>query len=146
LVHHWVLYYHQKTPYSLTVLKSSIPVFIILPFILIVILAESIQTYEWLDILLGFSLICLSIYSIFFYIFTLFVAYKQKDIINIRVNIFFWWTLPLFSVGGIIYNERNFILLAIISLIWMLPLISWANKHRKKIKLKKQEEVLVEEA
>jgi magnesium-transporting ATPase (P-type) len=89
-------------------------------------------------------IVVLFLYSVLFYIFTLFVSYKQKDKINLRVNIFFWWTLIIgfFSFAALLDSIQTetilFSQLIISFSIWTLPLFWWANKYRKNLKLKKQ--------
>jgi hypothetical protein len=144
LIHHSILHKYQKEPYSLTILRSYIPILIILAFLMIGIVIERGGQNKGSNYWLIVPIVVLFLYSVLFYIFTLFVSYKQKDKINLRVNIFFWWTLIIgfFSFAALLDSIQTetilFSQLIISFSIWTLPLFWWANKYRKNLKLKKQ--------
>jgi len=135
LIHQYVLYRFQKAPYSLSVLRSYMPtpIFLILISIGLIIDIDNVEE----NYVLRYSVVGFLLYSIALYVYTIFVAFKQKDKINLRANFFFWWSIiPLIFVEhGITIGYIPLTISAFI--IWILPLIWWANKYRKKLQLAK---------
>jgi O-antigen/teichoic acid export membrane protein len=134
LIHHSVLHTYQKTPYSLSVLRSYIP-FVILICLLItgVIIDPTNIGINYLYRISGFGLF---FYVPLLYIFTIFVAYKQKDKLNLRANIAFWLVIVILILLIFFTNDTltGYHLIAF-ALLALLPLIAWwVYKDRKKLK------------
>lgn len=133
LIHQSVLYNFQKAPYSLSVLRSYIPSLILFPCLFIGLLIEWGGESEGSNDLLFISVLALFIYSFFLYLYTIFVAFKQKDKINLRANFFFWWTAIIFIVWLFSSPSSETTLGMFLSgLIWIAPLIWWAINIEKK--------------
>ncbi len=138
LVHHSVLHAYQKTPYSLTVLRSYIP-FVILIVAFGIGLLIMIDTNADVTFLYYSSAVGLLFYTPLLYIFTIFVAYKQKDKLNLRANIIFWLIIfiLIFSISLISESFTGYHLIAVIAIIISFPISWWVYKDRKKLKLEK---------
>jgi hypothetical protein len=125
------LYFYQKTPYSLTILRSYIPALIIIPFLIVGLIIEWGGQNRGANNILRVSAIAFIFYSIFLYIYTIFVAFKQKDKINLRANFFFWWSCIMGVLLLPLLGAESILVFILLSLFWIFPLIWWANKYRK---------------
>ncbi|WP_338791806.1 TIR domain-containing protein [Bernardetia sp. MNP-M8] len=146
LIHQYVLYTYQKAKYSLTILKMYIPAIILGGFFLVGVVIElNGGTGGGSNYFLIISSFLLLFYIFILYIFTIFVAFKQKDKLNLITNFFFWWTvlLLIFVVpfGDLIDTPLFYILFFI---IWLTPLVWQLYKFFKNINIKKKQTVILE--
>lgn len=132
LVHHSVLYTYQKTPYSLTILRSYIPFVILIVAFGIGLIINFNNSGE--NYLYTISAIGLAFYTPLLYIFTIFVAYKQKDKLNIRANSILWlvivtliFILPFTNDSFTMYH-----LISVVAIIISFPISWWIYKDKKK--------------
>ncbi|WP_291728139.1 toll/interleukin-1 receptor domain-containing protein [Bernardetia sp.] len=137
----YVLYKFQKSPYSLTTMKGYIPALILLFLLFIGLVIDEYNTGE--NIIFRSAVIGLFIYVPLFYFYTIFVAFKQKDKINLRANFLFWWTilLVIFALIPSIGKKEESYVPIIVIIIWSLPLLWWGYKFFKNRKLRKQRAV-----
>ncbi len=143
LIHNWVLYRYQKNPYSLLILRGYIPFGILILVLGLDILISNFFMYA-LSYIYIISGILLLFYTPILYLFSIFVAYKQKDKINLRANILFWWTLIALVFGFIVVildkeslskEKLNYYRLSIPFLFWIIPIIYWVIKNQKENKI-----------
>ena len=143
LVGQYVLYKFQKAPYTLTTLRGYIPAFVLIFFFVIGFIIDGYTTGE--NIILRSAAIGLFIYIPLFYFYTIFVAFKQKDKLNLRVNFLFWWTILLliFAIIPAIGSQNTSYIPKIVMVIWTFPLLWWAYKFFKN---RKQEKMQIQDS
>ncbi|WP_338764887.1 TIR domain-containing protein [Bernardetia sp. ABR2-2B] len=146
-IHQYVLYTYQKAKYSLTILRMYIPVIIMFPFFATGAIIEfnggTGGGSNYLLIVSAFLLLC---YIFILYVFTIFVAFKQKDRLNLIANFFFWWTaiLLIFVVVPSVDEENTSIFYSSICIIWFAPLAWMLYKFFKKRNIEKHQTVEIE--
>lgn len=143
LIHHLVLHNYKKTPYSLTVLRSYVPLIVLLPALIVGLIMN--DTNIGFNYVLAISAISNLVYIPLLYLLTIFVAYKQKDTLNLRINFFFWWTTILLIFVSILVKEGGYFTFFAFVIFWLIPIFWWINRYRKKTKLNNNEEVLIKE-
>ncbi|WP_375561106.1 TIR domain-containing protein [Bernardetia sp. OM2101] len=147
-IHQYVLYTYQKAKYSLAILRMYIPAIIIaIPFSMGAIIELNGGTGGGSNDLLIISGFLLAIYIFILYIFTIFVAFKQKDKLNLITNFFFWWTILLliFVVVPSVDSENSLIFVITILVVWLAPLIWQLYKFFKSRNIEKQQTVVSEQ-